>query len=284
MMKRMIISWLLAGFFILGTVSCARLDFGLQFFSIYIKSEVEDMFDLSTPQKDLFEKKFSAELEKVKKDQFPVYADYLEKIVTNIQSPLLTGEKVSQLFDEGSEIFLQTPPQWRSAVEEVVVTLKPDQFKSFEEYFDKKIEKQKEKAATAKDREKQQTKAMEKWINETIEDLTRGQEERLKQYIKANPRPYELGIKSQQYVFNQFKEAFPDPEKRKAFIQKFLTDWKSLQLPEYVKAHELYLEKLKDFVMDLALNLNEKQKKNLVDNLNHRITELRKLSQKSTSK
>lgn len=242
------------------------------------------MFDLSTPQKDLFEKRFSTELEKVKRDQFPIYADYLEKIVATVQSPLLTGEKVSQLFDEGSEIFLQTPPQWRSAVEEVVVTLKPDQFKSFEEYFNKKIEKQKDKAATAKDREKQQTKAMEKWINETIEDLTRGQEDRLKQYIKANPRPYELGIKSQQYVFNQFKEAFPDPEKRKAFIQKFLTDWKSMQLPEYVKAHELYLEKLKDFVMDLALNLNEKQKKNLVENLNSRIAELRKLSEKSTAK
>ena len=91
----------------------------------------------------LFEKNFSAELEKVKRDHFPVYADYLEKIVAAVQSTALTGEKVSQLFDEGIEMFMQTPPQWKAATEEVVVTLKPEQFKSFEEYFDKKLAKQK---------------------------------------------------------------------------------------------------------------------------------------------
>ena len=238
------------------------------------------MFELSSPQKDLFEKNFSAELEKVKKDQFPIYADYLEKIVSAINNPPLTGEKVSKLFDEGSELFLQAPPQWKAATEEVVMSLKPDQFKTFEEYFDKKMKKQKGRYKTPKDRYKQQLKAMEKWIDESVEDLTSSQEEKFLQYIKLNPKPYELSVKSQQFVFDQFKEAFPDPDKRKAFIQKFLTDWRSIQLPEYVKAHELYLEKLKDFVMDLSLNLNERQKKNLIENLNRRMDELRKISQK----
>ncbi len=271
---------ILCGALALSFVSCARLDFGLQFFSIYVNSEVDDMFELSNPQKNLFEKNFSAELEKVKRDQFPVYADYLEKIVTAVQSTTLTGEKISQLFDEGIEMFMQTPPQWKAATEEVVVTLKPEQFKSFEEYFEKKLKKQKDRYKTSKDRHKQQLKTMEKWIDESIEDLTGGQESRLLQHIKSNPKPYELSVSSQAHVFNQFKEAFPDPNKRKEFIQKFLTDWRTLQLPEYVKAHELYVAKLKDFVMDLGLNLNEKQKKNLIENLNSRIIELRKISQK----
>ncbi len=278
-MKKVILCVVLA----ISFVSCARLDFGLQFFSIYVNSEVDDMFELSNPQKDLFEKNFSAELEKVKRDQFPVYADYLEKIVAAVQSTSLTGEKVSQLFDEGIEMFLQTPPQWKAATEEVVVTLKPEQFKSFEEYFDKKISKQKNRYKTPKDRQKQQLKSMEKWIDESVEDLTSGQENRLLQHIKSNPKPYELLISSQEHVFNQFKEAFPDPLKRKEFIRKFLTDWRSLQLPEYVKAHELYLAKLKDFVVDLSLNLNDKQKKNLIENLTDRIQQLRKISEKPNS-
>lgn len=278
-MKKVILCVALA----LSFVSCARLDFGLQFFSIYVNSEVDDMFELSNPQKDLFEKKFSAELEKVKRDQFPVYADYLEKIVAAVQSTSLTGEKVSQLFDEGIEMFMQTPPQWKAATEEVVVTLKTEQFKSFEEYFDEKISKQKNRYKTPKDRQKQQMKSMEKWIDESVEDLTSGQENRLLQHIKSNPKPYELLISSQEHVFNQFKEAFPDPLKRKEFIQKFLTDWRSLQLPEYVKAHELYLAKLKDFVVDLSLNLNDKQKKNLIENLTDRIQQLRKISEKQNS-
>lgn len=259
--------------------SCTRLDFGLQFFSIYVKSQVDDMFELSSPQKELFAKKFSSQLDKVKQTQFPVYAEYLEKIVDAYEKNLMTAEKSSQLLDEGSQIFFQTPPIWRSTVEDVVMTLKPDQFKSFEDYFYEKLNKQKDKYSTAKDRNKHQVKSMEKWVDETVESLTRGQEEKLSQYVKSNPKPYELSIKSQEHVYMQFKEAFPDMEKRKVFIKKFLTDWKSLQLPEYVKAHEIYLEKLKDYVMDLSLNLNEKQKKNLIENLNYRIKELRKLSQ-----
>ncbi len=259
-------------------VSCARLDFGLQFFSFYIKSEVDDMFDLNTPQKDLFEKNFSTELEKAKRDRFPIYADYLESISQAIESTNLTGEKVSQLFDQGSELFLQTPPQWKTALEEVVLTLKVDQFKVFEEYFYTKIEKQKDRSKTLKSRQKQQLKAMQKWIDESIEDLTSTQEKKLEQYIKTNPKPFELSIKSQEFVFSQFKEAFPEVNKRQIFIQTFLTDWRTLQLPDYVKAHELYLVKLKDYVMDLSLNLNEKQKNNLIRNLKKRALELRKIS------
>lgn len=271
-MKKMAIVW-----FALFCTSCTRLDIGLQFFSFYIKSEVEDMFDLSTPQKDLFEKNFSEELKKVKQDQFPLYAEYLEKIIAIVESNSITGEKVSQVFDQGSEIFLQMPPQWKKAVEEVVMTLKPEQFKNFEEYFKKKIKKQRNQAESRRDREKLQLKSMNKWINETLEDLTKAQTDRLNQYIKINPKPYELSIKSQEHVFNQFKENFYDPEKRKIFIQKFLTDWESLQLQEYVKAHDLYLQKLKDFVVDLGLNLNETQKKNLIENLKRRRDELKKI-------
>lgn len=266
---------------VLFTASCTRLDFGLQFFSVYVKSQVDDMFELSSPQKELFSKKFSAQLEKVKQTQFPIYADYLEKIVDTYEKNLMTASTASQLFDEGSHMFFQTPPLWRSTIEDVVMTFKPDQFKSFEDYFYEKIDKQKKKYDSDKNRHKHQVKSMEKWVDETVESLTRGQEEKLVQYVKSNPKPYELSIKSQEHVFMKFKEAFPDVTKRKVFIQKFLTDWKSLQLPEYVKAHELYLEKLKDYVMDLSLNLNEKQKKNLIENLNYRVKELRKLSQAS---
>jgi hypothetical protein len=261
--------------------SCGRLDFGLQFFSLYVKSEVEDMFDLSNPQKELFAKNFSHEMEKVKQEEFPLYADYLEKILQAVEGSQLTAEKVSQFFDEGTVLFLQTPPQWKAAAQEVVVTLKPEQFKNFEEYFDKRIKKQKANSATAKDRQKLQLKFMNKWINETIEDLTKTQQDHLEHFVKSNPKPYELSIQSQEFIFKQFKEAFPEPEKRKIFIQTFLADWKAMQLPEYIKAHELYLEKLKDYVIDISLNLNSKQKKNLIENLRHRILELRKISQKS---
>lgn len=263
---------------ILFTAACTRLDFGLPFFSYYVKSEVDEMFDLNSLQKDLFEKHFSNELAKVKKDQFPLYADYLQEIRDLIKSPGLTTENVTQMFDKGTELLQKAPQQWAQPLEEMVLTLKPEQFKSFEEYFKKKIARRKDRSAQAKDREKQQLKNLENWIDASVEYLTKTQEDRLEKYLQNNPRPVLLSIQSQEHTFNLFKAAFPDPVKRQAFMRESTTDLRSLQLPEYVKAYDLYLQKLKDFVIDLSLNLNEKQKDNLVENIDKKIGELRRMA------
>jgi hypothetical protein len=275
--KFVLIAFAVLGF--VGSAGCGRLDITLDFVNFYVKSEVDDMFDLKTPQKIIFKKDYAAQLEKIKREQFPLYANYLEKIATAYESNSMNSEKASQFFDDGVKIFFSTPPLWRDAVMEVVETLTPEQFDSFEGYFNKKVRKEKDHYKAKDDREKQQLKLMNKWIDESIEDLSSGQEKKLKAYIKTNPKPYELLIKSQEDLFRQFKEAFPDKEKRKEFISQFLIDWKKLQLPEYVKAHEIYLEKLKDYVIDLSLNLSDRQKKDLLSNLHRRIKELRKISQ-----
>lgn len=272
--------FLIAGSLLLFT-SCGRLDFGLKVLSFYVRSEVDDMFELNSPQKELFSRNFSSQLDKIKRQQFPIYADYLEKIAALYQNSEVTGEKTSQLFDEGTQLFLSASPQWFETVESIVMTLTPEQLRNFEEYFEEHLQKQSERIETPKDRYKKQLKSMNKWIDETIEDLTPNQEDRLEQYVRLNPSPFELAVKSQRHVFNQFKEAFPQTEKRKQFVQTFVSNWKSLQLPEYVKARELYVEKLKDYVIDLSLNLNEKQKKNLIENLQKRAIELRRVSNRA---
>jgi hypothetical protein len=271
---------LLAGMLFLMT-SCGRLDFGIKIFSFYVRSEVDDMFDLNTPQKELFSRNFSSQMEKIKRQQFPIYADYLERLADLYQNGTVTGEKTSHFFDEGIQLFFSAPPQWHETVEAIVMTLTPQQLKNFEEYFQDRLQEQSEKIESPKDRFKKQFKSMNKWIDETIEDLSSSQEDRLEQYVRLNPSPDELAVRSQQHVFNQFKDSFSDPEKRKQFIHTFVNDWKSLQLPDYVKARELYVEKLKDYVIDLSLNLNEKQKRNLIENLQKRAAELRRLAQKS---
>jgi hypothetical protein len=273
---------------LLCLTSCSRLDLGIRFFSFYVKSEIDDMFDLEGPQRELLNQNFSKRVDLLKKQQFPKYAEFLEKIVavyetqddsdSSERAPSVTAEKISQLFDEGHQLMLSLPPQWKETVESLVMSLTPAQFKNFEDYFEDYLEKQKRKIATSRDREKKLQKSMETWIDETIEDLTPAQEAKLKAYVQANPAPAELSLKSQEHVFQQFREGFQDPEKRKKMIQVFVTDWKSFQLPDYVKARELHVAKLKDYIVDLGLNLNERQRKNLIQNLKKRISELRSLS------
>jgi hypothetical protein len=251
-------------------ISCSRISIAVHWADTFVLSGVEDYFDLSSAQKSQFKTEFKLILKEIEKNDFPKLAEYLESLAATVENNQLTLTVVQDYIKKGGGLIKNAFIKFEPLAIRIVEEQASKGFESFDNEFNEKFNKDLKELDDQNARAKKLKKQYEFWIDQTVDFLQESQEKSLTEQIAENPSPKQLQLQSKKSVYDKFVIARANPIARKEFISKFFNDWESLQTTEYLQARKVYHEKLFVWIYQLSQTLNEKQKRNLTENLRKR--------------
>lgn len=271
---------LLTGILLLLLGGCTRLDLAVKWADTYFLSSLEDYFDLPASQREDIRKDFNLALSTIQKSEFPILAEKLSSIAQTAEKNELSEVYLRKKIEEMGEVLKKGIQRFEPLAQKVVKIQSLSGFHHFDEEFLRKYNQDLLEITDEKKQKKIILKKVDRWVDETVEFLTITQKSNLAENMKKFPPPLFLQIESRRLVFDRFRQVRIDDQKRKIFLSQLFTEWDSLQTQEFQNARKEYFNKVIDWVVTIALHLNEKQKKNLINNLKKRASELQRLSSK----
>ena len=260
--------------------SCTKLDLMVGWADTFIMSSITDYFDLNSDDKAKVKTELKSVLQQIQKQDFPAYAEHLGKLADVIEKNELNPTFVAKYLGELESLIFKSGQRFEPFAQNLVSMQAKTNFEEFDEKFASRQKENFEKAESVKKLAKESRKKMNRWVNETVEFLTEEQERSYNELLLNHPVPMRLLLESRQSVFEKFKIARAQPETRQKFIQTFFYNWESLQTPVYLEARKAQRERHLKFLIQLASDLNPKQKQNFVKNLRKRAVELNSLSER----
>jgi hypothetical protein len=261
---------------VLLAASCSRLSVAYKLADEYILRQADNYFDLSEDQYSEFKRRVEDDLKRIRDNRAPQASQFLRKILSHVKQNDVTAATVDGLFQEGQTLFDHIVHEFETTAFDLTSQTNSDQIKNFTEEYNEKLNDFKDDVKGPNDRYKMQRKKSLKWTKEWIGWLEVGQEEALEEFIKANPFPFELQVKSRETMRDKFIEAKKDPKRLKEFLKNLNEE----RDPEYKEALNKYNQALKVFIVDIYKSLNKRQKSYLIERLETRIKQLEDLALK----
>lgn len=275
-----ILKWLGGAFavLLLTGASCSRLDLALRWADTFVMYQVTDYFELSSEQKSQARGEFNRALTELRREEFPRLAQELRAIAELSDKNELNAANVELHLKRLQEGFLGAGRRFEPMAQKLIADQVPKNFSQFDAEIMRKYEKDLKRAQDpAQARSKLKNRA-EDIISDSIGYLTPAQKNVFKEWLRQTTPPQPQQVENRKIVLDKFKEVRAEEETRVAFVRDFFYDWESLQGPEYLKARADYQKKVSDLVVQLAGGLEEKQRKNLSENLRRRADELDRLA------
>ena len=265
---------------ILFSVSCTKLEMALNWADTFALNQIEDYFDLDRAQEKQIKQDFRAALHQVQEKDFPQLADALSRMADSVEKNELTIEKSHQYYNEVEALIKGSVAKFEPMGQKLVSDQARSNFDSFDQEFSKKLGKDQKKFQSLEAAQKDFKKRFDKWVDETVENLTPEQEKSFSQWQQKNQNPVLLRLESRKAVHEKFKSVRQDEKQRTEMVKTFFFNWDSLQTVDYLKARKAYQDSLKNWAFTQLTQLNEKQRKNLVENLRKRSGEFATLAKK----
>lgn len=256
-------------------VACSRMDILLALSDRLFVSELDDYFDLTSEQSRRTRKDFTQILDQVRTDLFRPVADRIEKLAQNIDDNSLTEKQISEDFDWSLGLVKKISVEFEKPTHDFLTSLTPDQISYFEKKSMSKLEDNFEKHDSPEKIEQLDLKKFDKWISYTVEELTKDQEKKLKEFVQKNPFPHKERLTNQKKIIQTWIEKLRTKSELKSFVTSWIHEREKIDSKEYLEAKKTYQDKLKKFIYELYLSLSSEQKKTLVENLRFRAKEFR---------
>lgn len=252
---------LFAVFLLLLFSGCTRLDLAVKWADTYFLSSLGDYFDLPANQREDIRKDFNLALSTIQKNEFPVLAEKLISLAQTTEKNELSEIYLRKKIEEIGEVLRKGIQRLEPLAQKVVKIQSLNGFHHFDEEFLHKYNQDLLEITDEKKQKKLAQKKVDRWVDETVEFLTITQKSNLDEIMKKSPPPLFLQLESRRIVFDRFRQAREDQLKREVFISQLFTEWDSLQTQEFQNARKEYFNKVTEWIITIALQLNEKQKK-----------------------
>lgn len=257
---------------------CSRLDIGVRWADTLVMSKVNDYFDLTSAEDREVREEFNRAFAEFRHNDFPLFAQSLREAAQAIEDSKMNEARYDAIDAQFVKIWKTGMARFEKMGQMVIDRQVKSEFKTFDEEFQKKYDKELKIANDRDKRVKEDRKSFDRLVDESVEFLTEEQEKDVDTWIYARAEFAPLRVETRRYVFENFKKVRRQENERRAFVTKFFTDWESLQTPEYQKERAASKLEWKKQLLKLANTLNEKQKKNLIANFRRRAEELQKLA------
>ncbi|WP_413584187.1 DUF6279 family lipoprotein [Bdellovibrio sp. HCB274] len=274
-MKKLMFT-LLAG--ILVCSGCSRLDIAYRWADTYIASKVDDYFDISSEQSKALKKDIKKDLLEMKTTLLPVWMERLDKIQKDVEGGILTDQKVAVYFGAFFKDIDQINSHFKVTAVDFISSTDAKQIEYFKKSFFKKNQEDLEKAQDTAKLEKKYREKYEDVFKMFVGSLTDQQKQFIAENVKASPYPAELKAKNKAFVFKEFISHQDSKEGMKNFVQQYTSQADKFDMPEYRTAYQQYQEKLQILISQIMMNLTERQKLALKENILQKSEQLRTIS------
>lgn len=271
---------LILGALLLLATACSRLDVGMRWADTIVMSSVDDYFVLDRGQDKAARAEFKTALDSVRREEFPKIADGLDEFVAKTEAGQVNKEYLDKVFADAEALRGRIATRFEPMGQKIVEAQVAEGFKTFDKEFLKKYEKDAKEAADVGEQIDKARKGVDRFVDESIESLTKEQKAQLDEALKKQPPNGVIVLESRKAVFEAFKTQRDDPVKRTEFTKKFFTDWESLHTAAYRESRKAGAERFKNWLVKLFASLTDKQKKNLVENFRSRAAEFREQAAK----
>lgn len=265
---------LLWGLSFLLLVSCSRLDIAVRWADDYLLHEVDSYLDLTGDQSKDYQQKLQQDIQRLKKENFPLMAAYLRRLAEHVEKRPLELKDIENYSSEGKKIFNQGMQQFKDTATYIISKTPDSRLERFNQKFAKKIEDQKKDIDSLQKQKKKSLKRYEKWFKEWLGGLRGPQEPALEAHLLAFPYPWDLQIKNRLIL----KDRILAVRKDNTSLKQILNNYDQERSPEFRQALEKYQMGLQKYLYELSQTLTPEQKKFLVERLRSRAKELENLS------
>jgi len=262
-----------------GLLGCSRLDIAVNWADTYIVSQADDYFDLNSAQSKELKNEVQQDIRKVRKELFPKWARSLRELEKETHTPL-TEEGFHKYFQESLEEGRTLQPYFAETAAKFITQARPEQLEHFEKAIRKKNVEDEKKVQNGQQARDESRKKYLRWTEMWINSLTKDQEQLLNRHLAEHPFPLEKQIQNKNHALEKFTAARLSPETLRSFVRDYVQDRGQYNDPDYQLAIKNYQSDLEKFVYQLALSLNDKQKKALSENLLEKASALEKLAAK----
>lgn len=268
---------LLGATLILG--GCSRWDWALRFADVYLMSEADRFFDLTSAQEKRLKPEVQAIIEDIRREDFPVFADFLDRInaaTKEIPPEGMPRAPIDGWFAESKTYFARTLRRFEPAALNLARDAGDEQAAHFEAEFKEGTEKLRKKTDTPEKRFERDHDRAEGWFETWLHRPTKEQRELLEAYVRDNPTPVTEQLAHRERLLTEFLAQ--KGEARVAWIKKFYENPEAMRDKAYAEKMSAREHKLKDFLVAISKTLSSEQKKKLSENLADKAAQLRRLA------
>lgn len=275
-MKRWTVLLLGATLFLSG---CSRWDWALRFADVYLMSEADRFFDLTTAQEKRLKPEVQAIIAEIRREDFPVFADFLDRInaaVADLPAEGIDRSRLDAWFTESKKHFARLARRFEPAALNLARDAGDEQAAHFETEFKRGTEKLRKKTDTPDKRFEHDFERAERWFKTWLHRPTKEQRLLLEAYVRDNPTPVAEQLAHRERLLADFLAQ--KGEARLAWIKKFYENPEALRDKAYAEKMATRENKLKDFLVAISKTLSAEQKKKLSENLSDKAAQLRRLA------
>lgn len=276
-MKKLSLILNLSFFFI---PACSRLELAATWANAYIADQIDQYFDMNSMQSLFVKKAVKEDIDKIKTEIFPGVAEQLDRIEILIKSNAsVNALQVNHFHSELKQIFYSGLKVFEPNAQKFVRKINEEQLDYFKKEFNKKsaeLTSDLENPASAKQKRFDNIRShIEIWVGPL------GEEQKLliQQFSNDNLLPLKELIQIREKLSKEFLESFKNIEKRRKFINTLFTNYESMLESSFIRATEKDQKKYFELIASVINKLDPKQRNHLVQILNDRSDELKKMSE-----
>lgn len=253
--------------------SCSRLDLAVNLANTYMVNKIDDFFDLTGDQTKWLKKALASDIAKVKKTIFPQLATEMFQIAQTLETQkVYDSSTVLNSYNHLEGLFFDGLRLFASSAVAFADKLTPNQIEYFQKQADKKFTEMKD------DPQKKSYNKIKKHFDSWAGGMNSHQKEELKNFVAKNPPPIKETVYNRQNLVHAFVRSYSDKIARKKFVEKFFTNYESMQDPAYKKVIFEKHNKVASFVTSILNKMPEDQKQTLIENIRDRANQLIKIS------
>lgn len=258
-------------------LSCSRTDVAYRFADTAIIYRTDSFFNLSSEQKKELKIRIQSDLNKVRKEKFPAFAQKLREWAPLTQQNKISEQEILKIYAEVQSDMKSVSTPFLETSINTVLSLKNEQF----EHLKKKIQDEIEDESDPQDWQQETLKKYRRSLEFWLGGLSALQKEKISNFLKANPYPSKLQNESRLYVLDKFLKSRDSQASREKFVRDFFADYEAARLPQFQSALNQHKQSFIKFLAEeFWATLDLSQRGHFKQNLLARSTELEQLSQK----
>lgn len=258
----------------LGLTGCNQIGLAFRWADTYIASKVDDYFDISSKQSASLKNGIKKDLNELKSDLLPQWVARFRSIQSEVQTGNLNPERTQFYFDLFMKDIEHINGRFSDTANVFISNTNNEQLDYFAKAFQKKTQEDFQKFQKTTQYQKEMRGKYLEYFEMFLGSLSKEQQKMIDSHLAESPFPGELKARNKAHIISLYLEENKSTEARREFLKRYYNNPTALNLPEYQMAYQNYQNQLKKLVMQMMTTITDKQKKNLIENLNEKTAQL----------
>ncbi|UXR64304.1 DUF6279 family lipoprotein [Bdellovibrio bacteriovorus] len=262
----------------LGLTGCNQLGLAFRWADTYIASKVDDYFDISSKQSASLKDGIKKDLNELKSDLLPQWVARFRSIQSEVQKGNLNPERTQFYFDLFMKDIEHINGRFSDTANVFISNTNNQQLDFFAKAFQKKTREDLQKFQKTVQYQKEMRGKYLEYFKMFLGSLNNDQQKMIEAHLAESPFPGELKARNKVHIISLYLQGNKSAEARRDFLKQYYNDPAALNLPEYQSAYQKYQGQLKKLVIQMMATITDKQKKNLIENLNEKTAQLERIA------